>query len=201
MNWIGYVSIAMLIWNMIVFALYGIDKRKAKRGVRRISEKTLLLSAALMGGVGALFGMYVFRHKTKHIKFTIGVPLLLILNIAVAVVAVKGPALWDKPAEYQKITPQEAKVMIDSENVIVLDVRKASEFEEGHIADAMLIPDTEIMEMAPKLLPDKKQSILVYCRTGVRSARAAQTLIDLGYTRVYDFGGIVDWPYQTITDK
>jgi uncharacterized membrane protein YsdA (DUF1294 family) len=73
------------IWNTVVFCLYGIDKRKAKHGGRRVSEKTLLLSAAFMGGLGALFGMTVFRHKTKHIKFKIGVPLLLIVNIAVVV--------------------------------------------------------------------------------------------------------------------
>lgn len=86
MSYIEYALIALAIWNMAVFGLYGMDKRKAKRGGRRISEKELLLTAALMGGLGALLGMYVFRHKTKHWKFKIGVPLLLILNIAAAVV-------------------------------------------------------------------------------------------------------------------
>jgi len=75
--------IALIIWNIIVFAMYGLDKQKAKLRKRRISERTLMLSALLMGGTGALFGMSVFRHKTKHLKFKIGVPLLLILNIAV----------------------------------------------------------------------------------------------------------------------
>ena len=78
--------IVLIIWNIIVFAMYGLDKQKAQQRKRRISEATLLLSAALMGGIGALLGMYVFRHKTKHIKFKIGVPLLLILNIAVVCV-------------------------------------------------------------------------------------------------------------------
>ncbi|MDR0325929.1 MAG: DUF1294 domain-containing protein [Oscillospiraceae bacterium] len=76
--------IALVIWNAIVFFLYGMDKRKAKYNRRRISEKTLLLSAALMGSLGALIGMFVFRHKTKHTKFKIGVPLLLIANIAMS---------------------------------------------------------------------------------------------------------------------
>ena len=75
--------IVLIIWNIIVFAMYGLDKQKAKQKKRRISEATLSLSAALMGGIGALLGMRAFRHKTKHLKFKIGVPLLLILNIAV----------------------------------------------------------------------------------------------------------------------
>ena len=75
------------IWNIIVFGMYGFDKGFAKRGSRRISEKTLLLAAALLGGLGALLGMCIFRHKTKHAKFRIGVPLLLVFNIAVIAAA------------------------------------------------------------------------------------------------------------------
>jgi uncharacterized membrane protein YsdA (DUF1294 family) len=73
----------LIVWNIIVFAMYGVDKQKAKRNSRRISEKTLILSAVFMGGTGALLGMQIFRHKTKHLKFKIGIPLLLILNIAI----------------------------------------------------------------------------------------------------------------------
>ena len=88
-----YIKIAAIalfvLWNIIVFALYAIDKSKAKKGNRRISEKTLLVSAAFMGGLGALIGMQALRHKTKHLQFTIGVPLLLVLNIAVI-----GALVW-----------------------------------------------------------------------------------------------------------
>lgn len=77
------VMASYLVWNILVFFLYGADKRKARRGNWRVSEKTLLLSAVLMGGAGALLGMRVFRHKTKHIKFQVGVPLALILNVGV----------------------------------------------------------------------------------------------------------------------
>ena len=188
-----YAILFLGIWNIIVFAMYGVDKRKAKRGRRRISEKTLLLTAALMGGLGALTGMFAFRHKTKHAKFLVGVPLLLIINMAVIAGAVWGLGVLDKPVEYQKITPAEAKTMMDAGNITILDVRTAVEYGEGHIAGSILIPDTEIMEKAPELLPDKKETIIVYCRTGIRSARASHALIELGYTRVYDFGGTVDF--------
>jgi len=89
MDPIGIAAIIFAVWNIIVFAAYGADKHKAKGDKRRISESTLLLMAALMGGPGALLGMRVFRHKTKHLKFTIGIPLLLAMNIAVAIVAYK----------------------------------------------------------------------------------------------------------------
>ena len=77
-----YYIAAFIIWNLIVFTVYGADKRKAKKDKWRISEKTLLNLALLFGGTGAFIGMRVFRHKTQHKKFTIGVPLLMLLNYA-----------------------------------------------------------------------------------------------------------------------
>lgn len=71
-----------LVWNLIVLGLYGTDKRRAKQGKWRISEKTLLLAAVFMGGLGALFGMSVFRHKTQHLKFKLGVPAAAVVNLA-----------------------------------------------------------------------------------------------------------------------
>lgn len=83
--------LALTAINLISFALYGIDKLKAKAGAWRISEATLLL-AALLGPVGAMLGMELFRHKTKHAKFKILVPLFLVLHIALAVYIFKrGP--------------------------------------------------------------------------------------------------------------
>ena len=84
-EYLGYIVIALLVWNLVVFVLYGADKSKAKKKKRRISEKTLLMTAFFMGSIGALFGMALLRHKTKHWKFKILVPLFVVVNIAVVV--------------------------------------------------------------------------------------------------------------------
>jgi uncharacterized membrane protein YsdA (DUF1294 family) len=83
MNIVIIAGIILGVWNLITFGLYGLDKLKAGTKQWRISERTLILVAVLMGALGAFLGMQVFRHKTKHAKFVIGVPLCLILNIAV----------------------------------------------------------------------------------------------------------------------
>ena len=75
----------LVIINIIAFCLYGIDKKRAKKGQWRISEKTLLLSAVFGGSIGALLGMYVFRHKTRHWYFRWGFPLLLLLQVALVI--------------------------------------------------------------------------------------------------------------------
>lgn len=99
--------------------------------------------------------------------------------------------------EYKKITPTEAMEMMN-DDVVILDVRTQAEFDEGHIPNAVLLPDTEITQRAEEVLPDKEQTILVYCRSGRRSALAAKALLDLGYTDVYDFGGILDWTGEIV---
>lgn len=98
---------------------------------------------------------------------------------------------------YYKITPQKAKEMMETGDVTVVDVRTAKEYEEKHIPGAVLVPDETIGLEATERLPDKNAALLLYCRTGARSERASKVLVSLGYTRVYDFGGIVDWPYET----
>lgn len=102
---------------------------------------------------------------------------------------------------YMKLSAEEAKEIMDStENYILLDVREEDEYAGGHIKDALLMPYGEITERAENGLPDKEQTILVYCRSGRRSAIAAQTLTELGYTNVKDFGGIIDWTYDLETE-
>ena len=103
-------------------------------------------------------------------------------------------------AVYHRITAEEAKKMMDeSSDFVLLDVRTESEFRESRIEGAILIPNTEIESRAKDELPNKKQLILVYCRSGNRSASAARALVEMGYTNVYDFGGIIDWPYGTVS--
>jgi len=75
--------IYLVLINLITFIVYGIDKRKAKKSKWRIPESTLLLLAAIGGGFGALFGMSYFRHKTKHLKFTIGVPVIILIQLVI----------------------------------------------------------------------------------------------------------------------
>ncbi len=102
---------------------------------------------------------------------------------------------------YSKITAKEAKDMMDKDSAItILDVRTEEEFNTGHIDSAILIPDTDILEKAEETLPDKSATILVYCRSGRRSALAVADMVSLGYTNVYDFGGIIDWKYDIVTD-
>ena len=102
-------------------------------------------------------------------------------------------------AMYEQITPEEAKKIMDSgEEHIILDTREQDEFDQGLIPNAILIPYTEIEDKAEEMLPDKNAQILVYCRSGRRSKIAAQTLVELGYTDVKEFGGIIDWPYEVV---
>ena len=79
------VSIYIILINLIAFVVFGIDKRKARKGQWRVPESTLFILAIIGGSIGALLGMLAFRHKTKHRKFTIGIPLILALQIALLV--------------------------------------------------------------------------------------------------------------------
>ncbi len=102
---------------------------------------------------------------------------------------------------YVRLTAEEAKQMMDEEeDYVILDVRTEKEFDEEHIPGAVLIPDYEIENRAEEVLTDKAQLIFVYCRSGNRSKKASDALAKLGYTNVKEFGGIIDWPYET-TDQ
>lgn len=130
-------------------------------------------------------------------------PALLVLLTACA----KGQPAQSHPddssalaSSYQTITADEANTMMEeSDAFILLDVRTQEEFSEKRIDGAILLPDYEVAETAADVLPDQDALILVYCRSGRRSALAAEALANLGYTNVYDFGGIIDWPYETVS--
>lgn len=99
---------------------------------------------------------------------------------------------------YQQITQEEAKEMMDSQEVIILDVREQDEYDSGRIPGAVLLPVGTIDEdTAAEVIPGKDSTVLVYCRSGNRSKTASSTLAELGYTNIYEFGGINTWPYET----
>ena len=144
-------------------------------------KKLLIFSLALLLGYGILAGCSAVKEPAPDVP--------------------DEPKEETKKNEYKQITQSKAKALMDSEtNYIILDTREQYEFDEGHIAGAILIPYTEIETKAESVLTDKEQLILVYCRSGRRSKIAAQSLADLGYTNVKEFGGIIDWEYGTVTD-
>ena len=103
-----------------------------------------------------------------------------------------------KKTEYKKITSDEAKKMMETQKVIVVDVRTLEEYTEGHIPNAISVPLETIENKAEAKLKNKDDLILVYCRSGRRSREAALKLIEKGYTNVIDFGGIQDWNAEIV---
>jgi rhodanese-related sulfurtransferase len=99
---------------------------------------------------------------------------------------------------YKQISQDEAKdMMARDDGHIILDVRRQDEYDAGHIPGAILIPNESIDKERPKELPDLDQIILVYCRSGRRSKEASEKLAKMGYTNIYEFGGIITWPGET----
>jgi len=98
----------------------------------------------------------------------------------------------------RRITARQAKDMMERYSPIVLDVRSEHEFASGHIYGAILLPDYDIKYRAGELLIDLDALILVYCRSGNRSRSATSLLVSMGYTNVYDFGGVNAWPYELV---
>lgn len=112
-----------------------------------------------------------------------------------------GYGVPDEKAGYRQITIEEAAVMMEQEqNYIILDVRTVEEFDDKHIPDAINIPNETIGSEEISELPDKNQLILVYCRSGNRSKQASEKLVALGYTNIVEFGGIIDWTGETVSE-
>ena len=101
-------------------------------------------------------------------------------------------------SSYEQITQEAAKEMVDIQEVIILDVREQDEYDSGHIPGAVLLPVGTIDDTtAAQVIPEKDSTVLVYCRSGNRSKTASAALADLGYTNIYELGGINTWPYDT----
>ena len=107
----------------------------------------------------------------------------------------------DMVRSFTQISQDEAKQMMEQDGTqIIVDVRTQEEYDSGHIPGAICIPNESIGTEQPEELQDLDQIILIYCRSGNRSKQAAQKLFDMGYTKVYEFGGIIDWTGEIVTD-
>ena len=123
----------------------------------------------------------------------------LLYIILAAVLLLSGCGGTDNGNTYQQISQEEAKEMMGSQELIILDVREQSEYDSGHIPGAVLLPVGSIdQDTAAAVIPDKDSTVLVYCRSGNRSKTASSALAELGYTAVYEFGGINTWPYEIV---
>ena len=102
---------------------------------------------------------------------------------------------------YTQISQDEAReMMARDDGHVIVDVRRQDEYDAGHLPGAILVPNESIGTEPPEALPDLNQILLVYCRSGRRSKEAAQKLFDIGYTNVYEFGGITDWTGDIVTE-
>ena len=101
---------------------------------------------------------------------------------------------------YCEIIVGEAYRLISAQEIMV-DIRTREEYDGGHIENAVLVPNESIGSEMPEALPDKETMLLVYCRSGRRSKDAAQKLLELGYQKVCDFGGVIDWPYELVKER
>ena len=128
--------------------------------------------------------------------------LIILILLAVLLSAACGRNPDDGPGmekTYQQISQETAKQMMQNDkDCVVVDVRRWDEYESGHIPGAVCIPNEEIDSEMPSELPDLDQEILVYCRSGNRSKQAAEKLVKMGYSRVYEFGGILDWTGEVV---
>ena len=132
---------------------------------------------------------------------------LILILIFILTGCSSGGQVMDGPdmvrtAEYTQIDQDTAKEMMAQDGTqVIVDVRRQDEYDTGHIPGAICIPNESIGDEPPAELPDLEQIILVYCRSGRRSKEAAQKLADIGYTNVYEFGGIIDWTGETVAES
>ena len=124
-----------------------------------------------------------------------------VIPVLLAVLLCLTGCTAEEKMAYRQISQEEAKSMMTRDDgYIIVDVRRQDEYDSGHIPGAILIPNESIGTEQPEQLPDKNQIILVYCRSGRRSKEAAQKLANMGYTNVYEFGGIIDWTGEITKD-
>jgi len=138
--------------------------------------------------------------KYKNILLTAA---LLSIFIAVGCSAQEPSSEEENSTEstVQVISAEEAKKMMDEEEVIIVDVRTKEEYLEAHIEGSVLLTLDTIPDKAEEVLSDKDKTYLIYCRSGNRSNQAAKELVAMGYQKIFDFGGIIDWEYGTVSGE
>ena len=139
----------------------------------------------------------------KWVMYVVATLVLVVLLLAVGwgLKSCQTPTSEVKEVGYTQIPQELAKEMMRADDsLVVVDVRTQEEYAEGHIPGAICVPNESIVDAQPEELPDLEQTILVYCRSGRRSKEAAQKLADMGYTNVYEFGGIIDWTGEVVTE-
>ncbi len=120
-----------------------------------------------------------------------------ITMIIILLMALTGCEGSEAEHTYYQISQEEARKRMDTQDVIILDVREQNEFDAGHISGAVALPVGTISEdSAAAVIPEPDSVVLVYCRSGNRSKKASAALAELGYTNIYEFGGINTWPYE-----
>ena len=130
------------------------------------------------------------RHKSLIFRTT------LLVQIVIALLLLSGCS----SGGYKQISQEEAALMMQEQSgCLIVDVRRPDEFAEGHIPGAINVPNESIEDEMPEDLPDKEQVLLIYCRSGNRSKEASQKLAAMGYTNVYEFGGIKTWEGEVVT--
>lgn len=134
----------------------------------------------------------------KYLLLILSAVLLLLAGCSAGGQIMDGDGMVNS---YRQISQEEAmKMMEQDDGHVIVDVRRQDEYDSGHIPGAILIPNESIGTTPPEQLPDRNQIILIYCRSGRRSKEAAQKLFDMGYTNIYEFGGINTWPGEIVTE-
>ncbi|MCR5560134.1 MAG: rhodanese-like domain-containing protein [Schwartzia sp.] len=126
---------------------------------------------------------------------------LLLLAVLGAAFLLTGCVGESAKSAYRRVSAEEAQQIMKNESGYqIVDVRTPEEYASGHIPNAICIPNESIGKQPPAELSNKKQLLLIYCRSGRRSKEAANKLVELGYENVVDFGGIIDWPGEKTTE-
>ena len=134
----------------------------------------------------------------KRLRFII-IILAILITVTIILIYREQPNGENEMINGSNISQALAKqIMDENPDILIIDVRTTEEFNQGHIENALSLSDEKVATQIQNIAPDKNQLILIYCRSGRRSQAAVRTMVNLGYTNVYNFGGIIDWQYGIV---